>query len=649
MTSLLSIGKTGLMAAQTNLAIAGHNIANANVPGYSRQGSIQSTSVPQSTSGGYIGTGTEVTSIRRFYDNFLGRQVLNVEANKSSLDAYYSQIKQIDNVLTDSDSGLAPALQDFFKGVQDANSNPSSVASRQSMLSAANSLAGRFQSLGAQLRELGDGVNSQITSSVTQINTYAQEIAKLNVQIAGLSGNPAQLPNDLLDQRDAVISELNKLVKVNVTPSDNNGLSVSVGTGQPLVVNGQSFQLGLSSSPTDPSRVTVGFQIGGKISPLPDGTLTGGALGGLLSFRSDTLDAAQNALGQIAAGLATSFNDQHKLGQDLSDTLGKNFFGDMKATVGVDSRNSPASTASVSAVVTDATKLTTSDYDVNYDGTNFFVTRKSDGQKTTINPFPQVTPQVIDGVAYSISGAPQPDDHFLVRPTANAANDFHVELTDPNKIALAVPVVTDAPKSNKGSGAISLGTVDANYPGSPLAAPVTLTFNGGNLSGFPAAQPVTVVSGGVTTVYPAGTPNIPYTDGMAISFGGVHVTMSGTPAANDTYTIKPNSNGVGDNHNGLLLAGLQSTKILNGGNATYQSGYAQLTSTIGNKTREVQISALSSESALEQATNAQQSVSGVNLDEEAADLLRFQQAYQASGKVMQIAGQMFDVLLTLGN
>lgn len=650
MTSLLSIGRTGLLAAQTNLSVTGHNIANANVPGYNRQGAIQSTSVPQRTSGGFIGTGTEVSTIRRFYDNFLSRQVLSVEAQNASLDAYYSQIKQIDNVLTDGDSGLSPALQDFFKGVQDANANPSSVASRQSMLSAAQSLSGRFQSLAAQLRELGDGVNSQITSSVKQINTFASEIAKLNTQIAGLSSNPSQPPNDLMDQRDALITELNKLVKVDVVQTGTNGLSISIGSGQPLVVAGKAFELGLGTSPTDPSRVTVGYQIGGKLSLLPDSLLTGGSLGGLISFRDKTLDSAQNALGQVAAALADSFNDQHKLGQDLSDTLGGNFFGDMKAQVNSNSRNSPASTAAVTATVTDGKKLTTSDYNVDYDGTNFFVTRKSDGQKTLINPFPQLVPQEIDGVSYSISGAPQPNDNFLVRPTVNAAADFKLALTDPNKIALAAPVVTDAPKTNKGSGAISPGSVDSTYlqPGNPLTGPVTLTFNGGNLSGFPAGQAVTVKAGGVTTTYPAGTPNIPYADGMEISFGGVNVTMSGTPALNDTFTIKPNTNGTGDSRNGLLLAGLQSAKVMDGGNATYQSAYAQLVSTVGNKTREVQISALAGQAAWQQASNAQQAVSGVNLDEEAANLLRYQQAYQASGKVMQIAGELFDVLVSLG-
>jgi flagellar hook-associated protein 1 FlgK len=650
--SLLSIGKSGLLAAQVGLATTGNNISNAGVAGYNRQVAIQNDTATQDKGFGFVGTGTEVTAVRRYYDNFLATSLRNAESNQASLDAYSNQISQIDNLLADPTAGLSPALQDFFNGVQDATSNPASAASRQAMLSNGESLAARFQGLSARLSEIASGVNGQITSSVNEINAYASELAKLNNTIAGLTTD-GKAPNDLLDQRDQLLTELNKLVKTTVIPGDNNMLTVQIGTGQPLVVGNKPFQLATSTSPTDVSRVTVGYATdSGAFSPLPDSVLTGGQLGGLLSFRDGAMDRAQNSLGQVAAGLAVSFNAQHVLGQDQNGDLGTPFFGPINAYIGANTRNSPLSTAEVTAVVTDASGLTASDYNVDFDGTNFNVTRMSDGQVTQINPFPQTTPQVIDGVSYSITGTPVAKDNFLVRPTFNAAQDFKVAIQDRTKIALAAPIATAAPTANVGNGKITPGTVDVNYltPGNALTAPVTMTFDKatGTLSGFPGTQDVTVTVNGTATVYPAGTP-VPYTDGAAISFGGISFNISGTPADLDTFTVGPNISGVGDSRNGALMAGLQTKNILDNGNATYQTTYAQMVNFVGTKAREAQISGNAADAAVKQATSAQQSVSGVNLDEEAANLLRYQQAYQASGKVMQVASQLFDTLLSLGN
>ena len=648
--SLISIGKSGLLAAQAGLATTGHNITNANVPGYNRQENIQSTSLYQNLGSGFIGTGTEITSIRRVYDDFLNRQLLTAQAGQSQVDAYLGQISQIDNLLADSTAGLSPALQDFFKGVQDANSNSSSVASRESMLSKANSLSGRMQSLSDRLNEIGQGTDSQITYSVGQINTYADQIAKLNVQIAGLSNDPNNLPNDLLDQRDQLINQLNQIVKVTVNKGDNNALNVSIGTGQPLVTGSNTQKLAVTGSPSDPQRLVIGFDAGGQVNPLPDSTFTGGALGGLFEFRNSVLDQAKNRLGQVAAGLAASFNDQHKLGQDLNGDPGGDFFAPMTAFVGYDRNNSSTSTLNVVATIKDGSKLTASDYNLNFDGTNMVLTRASDGQKTTITQ----NPQVIDGVEYNISGTPATGDHALVRPTYGAAGQLKVAVTDASKIALAAPITTSTPNSNTGSGKIDAGSVDAAYlqPGNKLTAPLTLDFDAASntLNGFPNNQAITVtLANGSTTTYPAGTTAIPYTEGAKISFGGINLSISGKPADNDTFTVGPNTGGVGDNRNGVLLAGLQSKNILNGSTTTFQSAYAQMTNFVANRTSEAKIGSDAAAVAAEQAYTQQQNVSGVNLDEEAANLIRYQQAYQAAGKVMQVASQLFDTVLAINN
>ena len=648
--NILNIGKSGLFAAQAGMSTTGNNIANANVAGYSRQLVLQGTGPSQNIGGGFIGSGTRVADIQRYSDNFLNTQVRNATTAKSSLDSFHAQISQVDNLLADNTSGLSPALQDFFKGVQDLSSNPASVASRQALMSSADSLASRFQGLNGRLQEIRDGVNSQIGSNVTLINSFASQIAKLNEQIGAASSSGQGMPNDLMDTRDQLVLDLNKQIKATVVAGDNNSITVSIGNGQPLVVGKRSYELAMMTSPTDPGRSTVGYVTGSKVVPLADGTLAGGELGGLMEFRSGALDRAQNSLGRIALSLAHTFNNQHQLGLDDSGAPGGAFFKEAEPVVTSSRNNSAASTTVVGASISDPTKLTQSDYSVSFDGTNYNVTRLSDNKKTVISPFPQTEPQTIDGVDFAVSGNAVTGDSFLVRPTINGAAQFALALTDRAKIAAAAPIVTTNPINNKGTGKLSEGSVEAAYlqPGNPLTGPVTLTYGAGGLSGFPAGQAVTVTTNGVATVYPAGTTPIPYSAGSNYNFGGINLSFTGTPANTDTFRIAPNVNGVGDNRNARALGNLQTTNILDGGTATFGSAYAELVSFVGNKTREVQVNGEAGAALLKQATNAQQSVSGVNLDEEASNLLKYQQAYQAAGKVMQMASTLFDTLLSLG-
>jgi flagellar hook-associated protein 1 FlgK len=646
--SLLSIGKTGLYAAQAALATAGNNITNANVAGYSREVVVQSTSISMGGANGYIGTGTQVAQVKRYSDDFLNAQVRTAQASSSGLDAYQAQVQQIDNLLADTTSGLSPALQNFFSSVQNLTGDGAGVSSRGSFLSSADTLAARFQSMTGRMDEIRKGVNTQITASVTSINTYAKQIAQLNDQIGKLTDaaglNP---PNDLLDKRDQLIMDLNKQIKATVVPGDNNSLTVSIGNGQPLVVGTNSFQLAATNSPTDQTRTTVGYITQGKITPMAESALTGGELGAALQFRTQSLDAAQNSLGRVAIALATTINDQNHLGLDGNGNAGGDIFTVAPAEVTKNVNNNQTSTTAIAATVVDAKQLTTSDYKVDFDGTNFNVYRLSDNKKTVISPFPQSQPQVIDGLAFDVSGAADTGDNFLVRPTLNAAANFKLALTDGAQIAAAAPIATSVPLTNSGSGKISAGAVDKNYLAAPLAAPVSIGFDkaSGTLTGFPADVDVTV--NGATTTYPAGT-NPPFQDGASYTVAGMSFTLNGAPADGDTFTIAPNT-GLGDTRNASLMGDLQSTNVMDGGKATFQSAYATLVSTIGNKTREVQANAEAAAAQLTQAQSAANNVSGVNLDEEAANLLKYQQAYQASGKVMQIADTIFNALLQIGS
>jgi len=637
-SSVFNIGVSGLAAAQAGLLTTGHNISNASTPGFNRQQIVQSTNTPQFTGAGYFGQGTNVTTVQRVYNQFLASQTLSAQTRLSELNAYADQIRQVDGLLADPSAGLSTALNDFFRGVHEVAANPASIPARQSMLSMAQALVGRFQSVDNRLNEIRDGVDTQLASTVADINSYTTQIAALNQRIVlAQAAGPTQPANDLLDQRDQLIAQLNQQVRVTTLTESDGSLSVFVGNGQAVVVGAQSYGLATMQSGEDASRMTVGITLAsGGTAALPEAMLTGGTLGGLLAFRRESLDTAQNALGRIALGLAETFNAQHRLGQDLTGALGGNFFTAPAPQVITPNNPPNGGTAAIGVAVASAANLTTSDYRLTANGGgNYTLVRLSDS--TTVFSATAL-PQTVDGLTISLaSGAANAGDSFLIQPTRAAAHDIAVALTDARSIAAAAPIRTAASNGNSGTGAISAGSVNAPPPvNANLTQTVTITFNN---------PPTTFDVAGTGTGNPAG---VAYTAGGSISYNGWTVQIGGTPAAGDVFTISANSAGVADNRNALLLAGLQTGKTLAGGTASYQSAYAQIVSDVGNKTREIQVTATAQESVVKQAEEAQQSLSGVNLDEEAANLLRYQQAYQASGKMIEIADKLFNTLLELG-
>jgi flagellar hook-associated protein 1 FlgK len=514
------------------------------------------------------------------------------------------------------------------------------------MIAAAQGLVGRFQSIDGRLNEIRDGVDTQITSTVGTINSYATQIAEVNKRIvlsqAAGAGQPA---NDLLDQRDQLIADLSKEIRVSTVPQSDGSLSVFIGSGQQLVVGTNPFALAVVQSAADPARLTVGVALpGGGSVVLSESLLGGGTLGGLLGFRSQTLDEAQNALGRVAIGVAATINQQHRLGQDLTGALGGDFFTTPTSSVLTNGNNT--GTAAIAATVNNVSALTTSDYQLVYSAANTFtLTRLSDGQMWSgtgasqaagfANLLTNIAPA--QGFSMALAGSANVGDSFLVQPTRTGAGTIGVAVSDARSIAAAAPIRTSASLANTGTASAGAGSVNAPPPPSVnLTQTVTITFD---------SPPGTFDVVGIGTGNPA---NVAYASGGNITYNGWTIQISGTPAAGDVFTISANTSGVADNRNALLLAGLQSQGTLAGGAASYQGAYAQIVSDVGNKAREVGAGAMAQESILQQVQEAQQSVSGVNLDEEAANLLRYQQAYQASGKMIEIASKLFETLLTLG-
>ncbi|MGI4936157.1 MAG: flagellar hook-associated protein FlgK, partial [Janthinobacterium lividum] len=605
-SSILNIGQSALTAAQVQIATTSHNIANLSTEGYTRQIATQSAVAGQDMGYGFVGKGTQVTSVTRVYSEFLGTQVTTSLTDKSQLDSYYNQIKTIDSLLGDSTTGVSSALTSFFSTVQNLSADPTAAATRQSLLSSANALAASFQTTNDQLSDLRQGVNDEVTTSIQAINAYSKQIATINDAIEKQT-SLGNTPNDLLDQRDLLVTKISEQVKVSVV-KQGNSYNVFAGNGQPLVVGAKTYDLVPVPDPADGTRIGVGYNYNGVVSSIPDSSVVGGTLGGLLEFRTSTLDVAQNKLGQLATAIGTQFNAQNALGMTETGAMGTALF-EVGSPLSTPNSNNTG-TGAVTTTITDATQLTGSDYRLQYDGSAYNLTRVEDGKVTPITTFPQV----VDGLTIDLTGTPATSDTFLIKPTYTGADSFKVLVTNKSDIAAAAPIITTAPTTNAGSATISAGTVSTGFALTSVTPAVTLAYNSttNTLSGFPATAAVTVTKNGVSTPFAAGAA-VTYQSGATISFSNISITLTGTPANGDTFKIASNTANSGDGRNALILAGLQTAKTMDSGTNSFSSSYAALVSSIGNKTRELETTSAAADVVYKAAVTAQQSESGVNL------------------------------------
>lgn len=676
-SGILGTGVSGLYAAQLGLQTTEHNIANANTPGFSRQRAIQGSNPGVVTGAGFLGQGTQVVTIERQYNRFLAEQVDRAQSSASELDSYSAQIKQIDNLLADASAGLSPALQDFFDSVQQVAANPSHLPSRQAMISTAQGLTARYQSLGTQLAQMYESINGEIKQSVTTINSYAEQIAGLNDRIGIAQASTGQPANDLLDSRDHLVAELNKLIKARTSSNSDGSINVFVGSGQQLVVGSQSIGLATTVSASDPSRLVVGLKSGAGVQEMPETLINGGALGGLVTFRRESLDRVSSDLGRNAVSLALTFNAQSALGQDL---LGQSLlspppsgfspamFSVTEPVVLANAKN-PASSPTVSAAFVTPipfggnfyTDLGVSDYRLSGDASGVVLTRLSDnkqwagGDVGAINTLLASDPQ---GFTLSASGSLPAGASYLIQPTRDAARKITVNpalVADPRLIPAGGPVRTSAGTGNSGSGQISAGAVGPGFPAAVGALPINLVYDSGQLRNFPVGARVSI-DGGPAQLIGAATDGVAYTSGASIILlgpanttppSGFSLTISGRPNNGDTFQLVRNSGATADGRNALALGELQTLDTMSGKTASFQEAYTQLVSESGNKTRQLQVISEAQQALLVQAQASRDALSGVNLDEEAANLIRYQQAYQASAKALQIGASLFDTILQI--
>jgi len=658
---IFNIGLSGLNAAQWGLQTTSQNISNASTPGYTVENPVYAEASGRYTGSGFLGGGVDTVTVRRNYSQYLSTQLNNATATSGALSTNYAMASQLSNVVGSPTAGISSAITAYFTGLQNVSNNANSVATRQTALSAAQTLATQLNSAGEQYDQLRTSVNQQLQTAVASINTYSSQIATLNTQIAAASAQ-GQPPNQLLDQRDQAVASLSQLVGVSVV-QNSSGYSVFIGNGQPLVVASQNFKLGTATSQSDPSELAVTYNgLAGATTPPPveylsSSALTGGTVGGLLQFRSQTLDPAESQLGAIATSFAAQVNAQNALGIDLAGAKGGNLF-----TVGsptVYSNQANTGTATLSVGFANAAQPTSDDYALTFAGGTYTLTDTTTGSVVGTSATAPNGTTPIGGLLLNItSGSMNAGDSFTIQPTRGALNTFALANANPSSIAASAPVLASTPSSNTGTAAITQGTVTAGYQ---ISGTTTLTYNAstGTLSGFQVGTTVTIagtpptsipiVSAATTVPYSAAqgaalTINSTTTPTPAGITNGVSVSISGAPANGDTFTIAPNT-GTFDGRNALAMSKLVSNASLNGGTSTLTASYAAYVNNIGNAASQLKAANTSQTALVTQITSAQQSVSGVNLDEEASNLLQYQQAYQANSKVIQTADSMFQTLM----
>ena len=629
--SIFNVGISGLQAAQINLTVTGQNIANATTPGYHVQNAVQTAAGAQYTGVGYIGQGVQTTNVVRVYNQYLDMQVNTAQAQVSYTTAYQTQVSQIDNLISGTGTSVSASLQSFFQSIQNLTTNPQDPATRETVLSDGNALASTYNLMNQQLQSAQSNVNSQVIDTTAQINSLAQQIAAINGQVAlAKQSSTTQQPNDLLDQRDQLVNQLNQLVKTTSVQDPTGALNVYIGSGQGLVVGEAADTLKAQASASNPQQLSVYYQQkSGGSTLINSDMLSGGSLGGLLDFQNGTLSTVQNEIGRSAIVLASAFNAQSQAGQDLNGSPGTAFFNVGVPTTALANSNNTGN-GQISIALTNASQLTTDNYQVDYNSGKYTVTDLNTKATTTYGSLPQT----FAGITLNVSGSPQNGDSFLVQPTASGAKSLSVLISDPSLIAAASPVQAAAANSNTGLATISSATVAPTLPlNANLTQPVSITFT----------SPTTYNVTGTGTGNPTG---LSYTSGQPISYNGWSVTLNGAPAANDTFSVSANTSGTTDNGNALALASLQTQNLV-GGTATLQGDYSSTVATVGNTTSTLTSSLSAQKTVLTQATAAQQSAEGVNLDQEAANLILYQQAYQASAKVMQTAQTLFSTLLNI--
>lgn len=634
LSSLMSVSMQALKASYRQVHTVGNNIANASTEGYSRQQAIQTPSMALRTGAGYVGTGVEISAVTRAANQFLQDKATTLKSAAAADQTTKGMLGQLELLFKGGEGGLGHAATQVFTAFADLAIMPSDLSARQAVLGRLDDFAALTRSSGAQLQLLQDNVRHDIAGSVSEVNDMARQVATLNREIQGAVAL-GQTPNELLDHRDLLVGRLAEHLDLQTFTGADGGMSVFVAGGHTLVLGGTANQLVAHRDALDPTRSSISVSMNGVITLLADHHITGGKLGGLVQFQNQDLAEAGNRLGQMVTALASRLNEQQGYGLDLRQRPGAALF-DIPApqalpatSNAVDALGRPIS--SVQLTVADAGALQPSDYELLADPSapgSYVLTRLSDNlQRSGI-----VSGDVVDGLRITAGAVPPSGgERFLLRAVSHVPTSLALSMRDPAGIAAAGPVVATTVAGNTGS--LAIAGVDIVAAPTAAYAALTLRFTD-DLGNYELLG-----SGGA--LVGAGQ----WSAGQPIVHNGVSINVTGVPRNQDQVRIAPVTHAASNNGNALTFAGLVDQAIVDGQGIV--DAYTSLFSTIGVRTQGARIAADGSGAAATNAAAELTAETGVNLDEEAARLIQYQQAYQASAKVLQSAQTMIDTLLGL--
>ena len=637
-SNLMSIGMRAMTANYAALQTTGHNIANANVEGYSRQQVELASAGGQYTGAGFFGKGVDVATVTRSHNEFLTREAATSKSQAAGDQARLQQLDRLEKVFPPGEQGLGYAAGALLNAMVDLASRPQDASGREVVLARVQDLASRLATAGAQLDSLQNGVAQDLKTGVAAVNQLTQRVADINEQIAALSGR-GQPANDLLDQREQLVSQLSAYVQVTTIPASDGSLGVFMAGGQRLVLGSQATPIAVVADPHDVQRQGIGIMDNGVARPLPSELVGAGSLGGLLRFQNEDLASARNQLGQFATALSASLNQQQALGLDLRNPPGS---GAPLLAVGAPIALAAASNgrdaagnflAFVSITITDAAQLQASEYELRNDPATagqYLLTRRSDGVQRSI-----ASGDVVDGLTITVgTPAPSANDRFLLQPVTRAANDARRVLSDPRGLAAASPLEAVRGVANGGTATVgSLSLVSASVNPQNTASIAFTNGSGAYTWELRDRSSNALVSSGTGT-WAAGSP---------IALNGFELRLDGVPAAGDSFSVARTAQPQANNGNALALAALRDQRMVGG--QTITDAYASMMAGVGVRVQGARSASEISHSVAGNAEAQRSSQVGVNLDEEAARLLQFQQSYQAAAKILQVAQSVFDTLL----
>ncbi|MNZ51975.1 MULTISPECIES: flagellar hook-associated protein FlgK [unclassified Pseudomonas] len=666
--SLLNIGMSGLSSSQSGLMTTGNNIANADTAGYSRQQTVQNSKASNQFGNVFIGSGTTLADVRRVYNSYLDKQLQLTTSLNSDAQAYLSQVSQVDKLLSDSGTGITKVMQSFFSSLQTLSSTPNDAAARQALLTNAQSLSSRFNSMSEQLSQQNTYINSQLGSMADQVNKLAATVAAYNQKISEVSGSGG-MPNDLMDKRNETVRQLSELVGTQVVEREGS-LDIYLKGGQPLVMGNTANSLQVQTDKNDPSRSSIIINRGSSTLDITS-AVTGGEMGGLLRYRDDVLAPATNELGRIAMVVSDQVNKQLGQGLDQNGEFGAALFSNINSALAISQRsiasgnNNPAS-GNLNVTIADSSRLSASDYQVTFtSATGYSVKRLSDNTDMGTFTLGASPAPVIDGFSLSLNSAAgmSPGDSFKITPTRSGAGDLSTVMTDIKRLATSAPLTSTLAQGNKGTGAVGQPTlttsVDIYNPTQALdlqnavktAMPVRVLMTSGSDYQVLDAQGNTLGTGSIVP----GQENqlsiqVPYTDSAGASQNfNFEMTVNGTPSKGDSFNVSMTAAGSNDNRNAQALLGLQSKGTV-GASATspgvsFTDAYGGLVAGVGAKSKQGQMDGTANNAILQQAAAARDSLSGVQLDEESGNLVKYQQYYSASSQIIKAAQETFATLI----